>query len=195
MEWVGDQLTGWGESSKKQNSKTNGLSFWIFWFERPLLRYLLKSESVTNLRTYLRTYLLTWVGARDTCVSKKRMKWHLHIYMALISGMFVLLTLFTRGLGNLTIVKLHKFHIHKDFKFYQFHWCWNIPMSLDIFVSYWMKICKNFSFFFPDFFLLLCGPLDKYQHCPTLGTPPHPPSCPFNPSQSWSRWSCCKNSI
>ena len=108
-----------------------------------------KSESVTNLRTYL----LTWVGARDTCVSKKRMKWHLHIYMALISGMFVLLTLFTRGLGNLTIVKLHKFHIHKDFKFYQFHWCWNIPMSLDIFVSYWKKICKNFflSRLFPSF--------------------------------------------
>ena len=28
------------------------------------------------------------------------------------------------------------------------------------------------TFFFPDFFLLLCsGPLDKYQHCPSLGTP------------------------
>ena len=30
-----------------------------------------KSESVTNLLTYQPTNLLTWVGARDTCVSKK----------------------------------------------------------------------------------------------------------------------------
>ena len=70
--------------------------------------------------------------------------------------------------------------------------CWSISTSLDLLVSYRKKICKNFSFFFPRFFLLLCsGPLDKYQHCPSLGTPPLPPSCPFNPSQSWwssSRW-------
>ena len=30
-----------------------------------------KSESVTNLLTNQLTYLPTWVGARDTCVSKK----------------------------------------------------------------------------------------------------------------------------
>ena len=41
---VGDQLTGWGGSSKKQSSKKSGLRFFeISWFERPLLRYLLKS--------------------------------------------------------------------------------------------------------------------------------------------------------
>ena len=35
-----------------------------------------KSESVTDQRTNLPTYQLTWVGARDTCVSKKIMKRH-----------------------------------------------------------------------------------------------------------------------
>ena len=30
VEWVGDQLTGWGGSSQKQNSKINGLCFFNF---------------------------------------------------------------------------------------------------------------------------------------------------------------------
>ena len=32
VEWVGDQLTGWGESSQKQNLKRNVLSFLIFFY-------------------------------------------------------------------------------------------------------------------------------------------------------------------
>ena len=47
VEFVGDQLTGWGESFQKQNSKKKmDFVFLFFLFERPLLRYLLKSESV-----------------------------------------------------------------------------------------------------------------------------------------------------
>ena len=30
VEWVGDQLTGWGGSSQKQNLKINGHFFFIF---------------------------------------------------------------------------------------------------------------------------------------------------------------------
>ena len=43
MGW--DQLTGWGGSSQKQNLKKKKVDFvfWFFLFERPLLRYLLKS--------------------------------------------------------------------------------------------------------------------------------------------------------
>ena len=32
VEWVGDQLTGWGGSSQKQNLKINGLCFFYFFY-------------------------------------------------------------------------------------------------------------------------------------------------------------------
>ena len=47
------------------------LFFELFLFDRPLLTRDWKSESVTNGPTNLPTNQLTWVGARDTCVSKK----------------------------------------------------------------------------------------------------------------------------
>ena len=56
VDWVGRVLP------EAKFKKKCTLFFYFFLFERPLLRYLLKSESVT--------YQLTWVGARDTCVSK-----------------------------------------------------------------------------------------------------------------------------
>ena len=46
------------------------LFFELFLFERPLLTRDWKSESVTNGPTNQLTNQLTWVGARDTCVSK-----------------------------------------------------------------------------------------------------------------------------
>ena len=50
----------------------------FFFFDRPLLTSDWKSESVTYQPTYQltnqRTYLLTWVGARDTYVSKNSSK-------------------------------------------------------------------------------------------------------------------------
>ena len=69
VEWDGDQLTGWGGSSQKQNSKINGLFFYLsdrYWPE-------IGNPKVwrTDGRTDGLTNQLTWVGARDTCVSKK----------------------------------------------------------------------------------------------------------------------------
>ena len=68
VDWVGRVLP----EAKFENKWT--LFFELFLFERPLLTRDWKSESVTNLLTYQPTNLLTWVGARDTCVSKKREK-------------------------------------------------------------------------------------------------------------------------
>ena len=57
VDWVGGVFL-----EAKFEKKIDFVFLFIFLFERPLLRYLLKFESVT--------YGLTWVGARDTCVSK-----------------------------------------------------------------------------------------------------------------------------
>ena len=63
VDWVGRVFP-------EEKLKKMDLFFLFFSFERPLLRYLLKSESVT----YGLTDQLTWVGARDTCVSKNLKK-------------------------------------------------------------------------------------------------------------------------
>merc|ERR1712212_1444202 len=66
--WVGRVLP----EAKFDNRWT--LFFELFLFDRPLLTRDWKSESVTYQPTYQPTYhptyQLTWVGARDTCVSK-----------------------------------------------------------------------------------------------------------------------------
>ena len=53
VEWVGDQLTGWGGATLNLNSKRNALCFLKF-FELPLLRYQLKTvfgDQLNGLRT------------------------------------------------------------------------------------------------------------------------------------------------
>ena len=53
MEWLGSGVDWVGSGVERVGSGVEGCGDW-------------KSESVT----YLRTNRLTWVGARDTCVSK-----------------------------------------------------------------------------------------------------------------------------
>merc|ERR1739842_141882 len=69
--WVGRVLP----EAKFENRWT--LFFELFLFDRPLLTRDWKSESVTNQLTNL----LTWVGARDTCVSKNNnsMSWDVSV--------------------------------------------------------------------------------------------------------------------
>ena len=61
---------GWEGSSQKQNSKINALCFFNFFYL--IDRYW---PEIGNPKVWLTNQLtnqLTWVGARDTCVSKKK---------------------------------------------------------------------------------------------------------------------------